>query len=110
MPYENAQSQALEMGGAQGLPTPAAANDPHGTKPPEGQGSGGGECVGTAGTGSALGVAFLFGGIVAQLIQDAEDRRAEVVDCIDWYQRELEKCDRRLESLKTLAQSIQSAD
>ncbi|MFH7245717.1 MAG: hypothetical protein ACHWZW_23035 [Spirulina sp.] len=44
------------------------------------------------------------------MIQDAEDRRAEVVDCIDWYQRELEKCDRRLESLKTLAQSIQSAE
>lgn len=110
MPYEDAQSQTLEMGGTKNGCPPAAKDDTNRTRSPEGQGSGGGEYVGVTGVDSAVGVAFLFGGIVAQLIRDAEDRRAEVVDCIDWYQRELEKCDRRLESLKTLSQSIQSAE
>lgn len=71
------------MGRTQRFPAPAPANDAHGAEPPEGQGAGGGERVGIAGAGSAVGVAFLLGGIVAQLIQDAEDRRAEVVNCID---------------------------
>lgn len=100
----------IKMGGAEECSTAPATHDSDGLGATEGEGSGGGQYVGTAGAGSAFGVAFFFGGIVAQLIQDAADRRAEVVDCIDWYQRELEKCDRRLESLNALAQSVQSQE
>lgn len=100
----------IEMGGAEECSTAPATHDQDGLGATEVEGSGSGEHVGTAGAGSPWGAAFLFGGIVAQLIQDAADRRAEVVDCIDWYQRELEKCDRRLESLNALAKSVQSQE
>jgi hypothetical protein len=102
--------EKIQMGGAEECSTAPATHDQDGAGFAEGEGSGGGQHVGTVGAGSPWGVAFFLGGIVAQLIQDAADRRAEVVDCIDWYQRELEKCDRRLESLNALAQSIQSQE
>jgi hypothetical protein len=44
----------------------------------------------------------LVGGILAQLIQDAEDRLGEAEECIAWYQREKQKQVRRLETYRDL--------
>jgi hypothetical protein len=53
--------------------------------------------VGAFGAGEAL-----VGGILAQLIQDAEDRLGEAEECITWYQREKQKQVRRLATYRDL--------
>ncbi|MEO0487949.1 MAG: hypothetical protein AAFZ49_00145 [Cyanobacteria bacterium J06659_2] len=52
--------------------------------------------------------AFWVGGIVAQLIRDANDRLGEVEECIEWYQREAVKCRERLTELEEFKSAIQT--
>lgn len=55
--------------------------------------------------------AAVTGGIVAQLIRDAEDRLTKAKECIDWYEREKGEEEKRLEdlrSLQALAQELES--
>lgn len=42
------------------------------------------------------------GGIIAQLITDAEARLGEAQECVEWYLREIRKCEQRLEQLHHL--------
>jgi hypothetical protein len=47
----------------------------------------------------------LFGGILAQLIQDAEVQLGKAQECVEWYQREVAELQTRLENLKRLQQT-----
>lgn len=51
---------------------------------------------------------LLLGGILSQLVLDAEQRLGEVRECIEWYQREEEKQLARLNELRKLAQLTSS--
>lgn len=44
----------------------------------------------------------LAGGILAQLIKDAETRLSEARECVEWYQQEEQKQLQRLEELRAL--------
>lgn len=52
-------------------------------------------------------VGFVVGGILSQLVLDAENRLAETRECIEWYQREAQKCEARLNQLRALTASLQ---
>lgn len=63
-----------------------------------------GVSVGTTGadsTGSTVGFALL-GGIIGQLIEQCEERLSEARECVDWYTREVDRVERRLNELKEL--------
>lgn len=62
-----------------------------------------GGIAGTSGEGTSQRPSLL-GGILAQLIDDAEDRLGKAQECIGWYQREVEELQARLEKLKRLRQ------
>jgi hypothetical protein len=47
-------------------------------------------------------LALLTGGIISQLIADAEDRLGKTRECIEWYEREEDEDLARLENLKKL--------
>lgn len=47
---------------------------------------------------------LLFGGILTQLIEQAEDQLREAQECISWYERAEEKARKQLENLKQLQQ------
>lgn len=44
----------------------------------------------------------LGGGIIAQLILHLGDQLGEAVECVEWYQRSVEKYQRQLDNLKQL--------
>ena len=44
----------------------------------------------------------IAGGILEQLVAQAEDQLREAAECIEWYQRSLEKAQRQLENLRQL--------
>lgn len=48
----------------------------------------------------------LIGGILTQLIADAEDRLGKSEECVEWYQREAEECRHRISQLRSLAESL----
>ena len=50
-----------------------------------------------------FGYGVLIGGILTQLMADAEARLGEMRECVDWYQREVQKCEQRLSDLQQLA-------
>lgn len=50
----------------------------------------------------------IVGGILSQLIDDAEKDVERTQECIEWYQRELEEKTQRLEDLKRLRELEQS--
>lgn len=59
--------------------------------------------TGTPGTGPHTDFfSLLTGGIISQLITDAEDRLGQSQECIEWYEREKEENIKRLENLKKL--------
>lgn len=59
--------------------------------------------VGTVGTGPHSNyLVLLTGGIISQLIADAEDRLGQSEECIEWYVREKEENLKRLENLRKL--------
>lgn len=47
-------------------------------------------------------LALLTGGIISQLIADAEDRLGQSQECIEWYEREKQENVKRLENLRKL--------
>lgn len=46
----------------------------------------------------------IAGGILSQLIQQAEDQLREAEECISWYERAKEKAQRQVENLRQLQQ------
>ena len=54
----------------------------------------------------SFGFGFVLGGILSQLVSDAEDRLAEMRECVNWYQREVEKCEERLTQLHALTAQL----
>ena len=109
MTKSDAQSRTQQMGGAQNRTIIACADDSHGTETTQGE----------SGTGRAIGerlhrnhsearIAFWAGGIIAQLIKDAEDRLGEMKECVQWYQREVEKQEARIFELQQFRDSLES--
>jgi len=53
---------------------------------------------------------LITGGILSQLIQETEDQLAEDKECVDWYQRQIEKHERKLTNLRQLQKIQQQAE
>ncbi|WP_416671606.1 hypothetical protein [Egbenema bharatensis] len=66
--------------------------------------------VGIAGAAGKEADSAITGGILEQLIQDAEDQLQSSVECIEWYEREREKHQERLNNLKQLQALRQQSD
>lgn len=84
-----------------------AEPDPNSKTAANSEGSGiGGERVGIGRESCTQGVfgGELLGGILTQLIEQAEDQLRETQECISWYQRAEEKARKQLENLKQLQQ------
>jgi len=60
--------------------------------------------IGNRGAAGPWGIASnpVTGGIIAQLIAQVEDQLGEAVECVEWYQRSVEKYQRQLDNLKQL--------
>lgn len=104
----DAKSQAQSMGGTQG-PTDQRSDDENRAETTGTEGAGSGVVSGrTTGDDRAQSfrIGIVFGGIVGQLITDAENRLAEMEECVDWYQREVEKSRRRLQELRALSTTV----
>ena len=101
---DNAERGPREIWGAEGQPN-GATPYPHSQREADESGSttkyldigaSRADCTGGIPRG---GVA---GGIVSQLIAQAEDQLREAQECISWYQRSEEKIQRQLENLRQL--------
>lgn len=104
----NAKSQAQSMGGTQG-PADQRSNDKNRAETTGTESTGSGVISGRAtrdDRAQSFRIGIVFGGIVGQLIADAENRLAEMEECVGWYQREVEKSRQRLQELRALSTTI----
>lgn len=67
-------------------------------------------CIGIIGALGAKTNSLIAGGILEQLIQDAEDQLQASIECIEWYKRERDKNLKRLNKLKELRDLKQKSD
>jgi hypothetical protein len=97
---------------------PVCPSDPPGETGIAGQSGGAetfaGRISGTAGSREAFDrvdrLCIIAGGIVSQLIADAESQLANARACVEWYQQEEAKALQRLEHLRQLQQGDGSND
>jgi hypothetical protein len=109
MTSQNAQSQTLEMGGTEVGSTPSAENDANGVAATQGEsGAFGVVDSGLSRNGSPFDSRPITGGIIAQLIADAEDRLGEMEECVVWYRKEVAKAQKRIAELKELQQQLEA--
>lgn len=107
MDRTDAQSPTSEVGGKQDAGAPLT-HDPNGLRTAEREGGESGAVGGRfRGDDRTFGTAIILGGILGQLIKDAEHRLAETEECVAWYQREAEKAKERLTELRSLQSQIQ---
>lgn len=106
MVKSDAQSTARQMGREENQ-SGTSASDSNGSRATQGESRGDGNLpIRTVGNHSQIRVTHILGGILGQLIKDAELRLAETEECITWYQREATKARDRLNELKALAEQI----
>ncbi|WP_035992539.1 hypothetical protein [Leptolyngbya sp. KIOST-1] len=106
MAYDNAQSEALQVGGDENRSPTSTTHDPYGIGEVEGEcSSAGAICGGLPGSDSPL-ESSVVGGIIARLIQDARERLGEMEECVIWYRREVAKAQKRLDELEDLAKQL----
>ncbi|MBE9157681.1 hypothetical protein IQ265_12715 [Nodosilinea sp. LEGE 06152] len=106
MAYDNAQSQALQVGGDEDRSPTSTTHDPNGIGEVEGErGPTGTISGGLPGSDSPL-ESTVVGGIIARLIQDARERLGEMEECVTWYRREVAKAQKRLDELEDLAKQL----
>lgn len=102
----NAESTTQGQGGAENR-APECTGQPHGQGQPDFSRRGNGDFAGgITGATRSGGIAGdpVTGGIIAQLIAQVEDQLGEAVECVQWYERSVEKYQRQLENLKQLQQ------
>lgn len=109
MTSQNAQSKALEMGGTEVGSTSTPTNDTNGVATAQGEGrTSRAVDSGLSGNGGPLGTVPVIGGIIAQLIADAEDRLGEMEECVVWYRKEVSKAQKRIAELRELKQQLEA--
>jgi len=108
----DAKEQSQQVGGTQGQ-IGRAQNDGDRSQVADRDGSTSGSIpqrVSGGDSAESFEVGFVLGGILSQLVLDAENRLAETRECIEWYEREAKKCEKRLEQLRTLTASLQGGE
>ncbi|MBW4523481.1 MAG: hypothetical protein KME16_28070 [Scytolyngbya sp. HA4215-MV1] len=53
---------------------------------------------------------LVTGGILAQLIEEVKDQLGDAEQCIEWYQREKERAEKKLETLEQLAELLKNQE